>query len=219
MATKAWETRKNRSAKAPGVGALINAEYLQATDPDRRENPYYVVVGEDRYYGATPEDALQRAKVKVGQVFDDKYFEAAQQESSMLGRTGSALQSFGSKVKGAFTRNPTGSVTPEPTKDEIPMIQNPMLSTTASTAAPPAGVNKKVLNSLTAGYKTTPSKGAANTSTNPSLPGIVATAGGGRLPRRKQTRSRSRSCSRARKQTHKMKRRSRSRSRSRRHRR
>ena len=98
----AWQTRKNSSAKAPGIGVLLNAEYLQAADPERRENPYYVVVGDTRYYGKTPEDAVETAIERASQDLSgnltEDYFTSTKQESSVLGRAGSAFKSFGSKV-------------------------------------------------------------------------------------------------------------------------
>ncbi len=95
----AWETRKNSSAKAPGVGVLLNAEYMQAANNSRRKNPYYVVVAGTRYYGSTPEEAVatavQNTSTGSSGLLQESYFEEPQAQSSVFGKVGSALQGFG----------------------------------------------------------------------------------------------------------------------------
>jgi hypothetical protein len=60
---EAWRTRSDTAAQQKGVGVLIDTEYLASANEDRSKNPYYIVVNGVRYYGSTPEAAVEAAKM------------------------------------------------------------------------------------------------------------------------------------------------------------
>ena len=90
MATEggqSWRTRSDAAAQKKGVGVLIDTEYLASENEDRRKNPYYIVVNDVRYYGSTPEAAMENARESdavKGSVKGEAIFMAQKQVSTAL---------------------------------------------------------------------------------------------------------------------------------------
>jgi hypothetical protein len=121
MATEdgqAWRTRSDTAAQKKGVGVLIDTEYLASDNDDRRKNPYYIIVNDVRYYGSTPEAAVETARESdavKGSVKGAAIFMAQKQVSTALpsnrnrGRTKSAMGRGMNATRKFFTRAPKAS--------------------------------------------------------------------------------------------------------------
>jgi hypothetical protein len=90
MATEgdqSWRKRSDPAAQKKGVGVLIDTEYLASENEDRRRNPYYIVVDDVRYYGSTPDAAVEAARddpAVKGSVRGEAIFKAQKQVSTAL---------------------------------------------------------------------------------------------------------------------------------------
>jgi hypothetical protein len=130
-AGSSWQARPDKGAQRPGVGVLIDTEYLASDVEERRQNPYYIIIERVRYYGPTPEKVVEMARehpdvkgsVRGEAVFVQGAMKAPEQTAlpanrgrTMKNRAAAGWQSMKNKaaaaaasVKGTFQSKPAAS--------------------------------------------------------------------------------------------------------------